>query len=185
MTASAAPPPPSHPGGPTEPREGFVAVGRVLRPHGNTGELRVAPFNPDLPNLQLDGEVYLQGERRRIERVRWDKGRVLLKLAGLERRGQVEDTRGELLEVAEDELLLQADAYLVSDIVGLEVVREDGRSLGRVSEVLHTGANDVYVVQGPSGETLIPAIAPVVEAVDVANGVLRITNELGLGDESS
>ncbi|MYI85721.1 MAG: hypothetical protein F4081_02770, partial [Dehalococcoidia bacterium] len=84
----------------------------MLRPHGNTGELRVAPFNPDLPNLQLDGEVYLQGERRRIERVRWDKGRVLLKLAGLERRGQVEDTRGELLEVAEDELLLQADAYL-------------------------------------------------------------------------
>lgn len=157
----------------------------MLRPHGNTGELRVAPFNPDLPNLQLDGEVYLQGERRRIERVRWDKGRVLLKLEGLERRSQVEDTRGELLEVAEDELLLQADAYLVSDIVGLEVVREDGRSLGSVSEVLHTGANDVYVVQGPSGETLIPAIASVVEAVDVANGVLRITNELGLGDESS
>ncbi len=160
-------------------------MGRVLRPHGNTGELRVAPFNPDLPNLQPEGEVYLQGERRRIERVRWDKGRVLLKLEGLERRSQVEDTRGQLLEVAEDELMLQADAYLVSDIVGLEVVTPEGRSLGQVSEVLHTGANDVYVVQGPSGETLIPAIESVVEAVDVAGGVLFITNELALGDESS
>ena len=160
-------------------------MGRVLRPHGNTGERRVAPFNPDLPNLQPEGEVYLQGERRRIERVRWDKGRVLLKLEGLERRSQVEDTRGQLLEVAEDELMLQADAYLVSDIVGLEVVTPEGRSLGQVSEVLHTGANDVYVVQGPSGETLIPAIESVVEAVDVAGGVLFITNELALGDESS
>lgn len=157
----------------------------MLRPHGNTGELRVAPFNPDLPNLQPEGEVYLQGQRRRIERVRWDRGRVLLKLEGLERRSQVEDARGELLEVAEDELLLQADAYLVSDIVGLEVMTAEGRSLGQVSEVLSTGANDVYVVQGPSGETLIPAIASVVEAVDVAAGVLFITNELAFGDESS
>ncbi len=157
----------------------------MLRPHGNTGELRVAPFNPDLPNLQPEGEVYLQGQRRRIERVRWDRGRVLLKLEGLERRSQVEDARGELLEVAEDELLLQADAYLVSDIVGLEVMTAEGRSLGQVSEVLSTGANDVYVVQGPSGETLIPAIASVVEAVDVAAGVLFITNELTFGDESS
>lgn len=157
----------------------------MLRPHGNTGELRVAPFNPDLPNLQPEGEVYLQGQRRRIERVRWDRGRVLLKLEGLERRSQVEDARGELLEVAEDELLLQADAYLVSDIVGLEVMTAEGRSLGQVSEVLSTGANDVYVVQGPSGETLIPAITSVVEAVDVAAGVLFITNELAFGDESS
>lgn len=157
----------------------------MLRPHGNTGELRVAPFNPDLPNLQPEGEVYLQGQRRRIERVRWDRGRVLLKLEGLERRSQVEDTRGDLLEVAEDELLLQADAYLVSDIVGLEVMTAEGRSLGHVSEVLSTGANDVYVVQGPSGETLIPAITSVVEAVDVAAGVLFITNELAFGDESS
>lgn len=157
----------------------------MLRPHGNTGELRIAPFNPDLPNLQPEGEVYLQGRRRRIERVRWDRGRVLLKLAGLERRSQVEDARGELLEVAEDELLLQADAYLVSDIVGLEVMTAEGRSLGRVSEVLSTGANDVYVVQGPSGETLLPAITSVVEAVDVAAGVLFITNELAFGDESS
>lgn len=117
--------------------------------------------------------------------MRWDRGRVLLRLEGLGQRSDVDDARGELLEVAEEELMLEADAYLVSDIVGLEVVREDGRSLGEISEVLSTGANDVYVVQGPVGETLVPAIESVVQAVDVANGVLFITNELSLGDESS
>ena len=160
-------------------------MGRVLRPHGNTGELRVAPFNPNLPNLQVEGEVYLLGQRRRIERVRWDRGRVLVRLEGLGRRQDVEDTRGALLEVAEDDLMLEEGSWLVSEIVGLEVVTEEGRSLGRISEVLSTGANDVYVVNGPSGETLVPAISSVVEGVDVAGGVLRITNELQLGDESS
>ena len=87
--------------------------------------------------------------------------------------------------MAEADLVREPDAHLVYEIVGLEVVTEDGKSLGRVSEVLSTGANDVYVVDGPSGETLIPAIASVVEAIDVAGGVLRITDALSLSDESS
>ena len=144
----------------------------------------MAPFNPDIPNLQPDGEVYLLGRLRRIERVRWDRDRVLLRLEGLERRSDVEDTRGALLEVAEGDLVREPDAHLVYEIVGLEVVTEEGRSLGKVSEVLSTGANDVYVVKGPSGETLIPAIASVVQAIDVAGGMLRITNQPGLVDET-
>ncbi len=87
--------------------------------------------------------------------------------------------------MAEADLVREPDAHLVYEIVGLEVVTEDGKSLGRVSEVLSTGANDVYVVDGPSGETLIPAIASVVEEIDVAGGVLRITDALSLRDESS
>ncbi len=151
-------------------------MGRVLRPHGNSGELRVHPFNPALPNLQPGGDVHLLGQRRRIERVRQDRGQVLVRLQGLARREQVEEARGALLEVAEEDLVREEGAYLVSEIVGLEVVQEDGTRLGRVSEVLGTGANDVYVVKGPDGETLVPAIASVVQAVDVAGGTLRITN---------
>ena len=154
-----------------------MAVGRVLRPHGNAGELRVQAFNPELPNLQSGGDVYVLGARRRIERVREDRGQVLVRLEGLGRRGAVEEMRGALLEVAEEELVRDPDEHFVYELVGLEVVTEGGRSLGHVSEVLSTGANDVYVVKGPSGETLLPAISSVVEAVDVAGGRLFITNE--------
>ncbi len=143
----------------------------------------MTPFNPDIPNLQPDGEVYLLGRRRRIERVRWDRDRILLRLEGLESRGDVEDTRGALLEVAEGDLVRDPDVHLVYEIIGLEVVTEEGRSLGKVSEVLSTGANDVYVVKGPAGETLLPAIASVVQAIDVAGGMLHITNQPGLVDE--
>ncbi len=157
----------------------------MLRPHGNAGELRVHAFNPELPNLQPGGDVYLLGERRRIERVREDRGQVLIGLEGLTRRGAVEEMRGALLEVAEEELLRDADEHFVYELVGLEVVTDGGRTLGRVSEVLSTGANDVYVVKGPSGEVLVPAIASVVQAIDVAGGRLFITNAAVQVDETA
>ena len=157
----------------------------MLRPHGNAGELRVHPFNPELPNLQPGGDVYLLGERRRIERVREDRGQVLVGLEGLTRRGAVEEMRGALLEVAEEELLRGADEHFVYELVGLEVVTDGGRTLGRVSEVLSTGANDVYVVKGPSGEVLVPAIASVVQAIDVAGGRMSITNAAVQVDETA
>ena len=156
-----------------------------MRPHGNAGELRVHAFNPELPNLQPGGDVYLLGERRRIERVREDRGQVLVGLEGLTRRGAVEEMRGALLEVAEEELLRDADEHFVYELVGLEVVTDGGRTLGRVSEVLSTGANDVYVVKGPSGEVLVPAIASVVQAIDVAGGRLFITNAAVQVDETA
>ncbi len=155
----------------------------MLRPHGNAGELHVQPFNPDLPNLQEGGDVHLLGERRRIRRVRHDRGQVLLQLEGIARRGEVEDARGALLEVAEAEVVREPETYFVYELVGLEVVTEAGRSLGRVSEVLSTGANDVYVITGPQGETLLPAIASVVQAVDVAGGVIRVAETGEMGDE--
>ncbi len=174
------PPPPPQPDGASEPREGFIAVGRVLRPHGAAGELRVAPFNPDSPNLQPGRDVYLNGERRCIERARPDRGRILLRLFGIRQRDAAEAARGALLEVAEDDLVREPGAWLVHEIVGLEVMTEEGRSLGRVSEVLATGANDVYVVAGPTGEALIPAIASVVREVDVPGGLIHITDTPGL-----
>ena len=156
-----------------------------MRPHGNAGELRVQAFNPELPNLQPGGDIYLLGKRRRIERVREDRGQVLVLLEGLGRRGAVEEMRGALLEVAEEEVLRDADEHFVYELVGLEVVTDEGRSLGHVSEVLSTGANDVYVVQGPSGEVLVPAISSVVQAIDVAEGRLFITNSALRVDETA
>ena len=161
-----------------------MAVARVLRPHGAAGEMRVAPFNPDLPNLRRGRDLYLLGERRRVEGARRDRGQALVRLAGIERREQAEDARGALLEAPEDELAREPGVWFVHEIVGLEAVTDGGRALGRVREVLETGANDVYAVDGPEGETLIPAIAAVVLEVDVAGGRLVVAETPGLTTDS-
>ena len=64
------------------------------------------------------------------------------------------------------------------------MVTAGGEELGRITEVLQTGANDVYVVTGERGEILVPAIAEVIEAIDVSGGVISITPLPGLLDES-
>jgi len=94
---------------------------------------------------------------------------LLLHLEGIDTREQAEALRGLLLEVPEDELApLAEDQYFRFQILGMEVVDQDGQPLGRVEEILDTGATDVYVVRSAEGELLLPAIDTVVKEIDVA-----------------
>src|SRR5690606_14491238 len=88
---------------------------------------------------------------------------VIVKLEGVDTRDDAETLRGALLQVPGDQVVpLPEDHYYVFQIVGLEVVDEDGRELGVVKEVLFTGANDVYVVERADGsELLLPAVKDV------------------------
>ena len=65
-------------------------------------------------------------------------------------------------------------------MIGLKVVDMDGNPVGELVDVLATGANDVYVVQGPAGERLLPAIESVVRAIDMEAGLLRVIIPEGL-----
>jgi 16S rRNA processing protein RimM len=168
-----------------EPREGYTGVGRVLRPHGLKGELRVMVFNPAAPNLQAGRLVYLAGQRRRVVRARHDRDAWILQLTGLDSRDDVETLRRHLVEVKDADLRRDDDdSYFVHELVGLRVVTDSGRELGRISEVIFTGANDVYVVKGAGREYLVPAIAQVVQRIDLPVSVMTITPMPGLLDES-
>ncbi len=167
-----------------EPREGFTAVGRVLRPHGIRGELRVAAFHPSGVNLQPGRRVWIGERAFRIRRARPDRDAWLLALEGLENRNDAESLRGALLEVPDEELLRDdEDSFFVFELVGLEVVTDEGERLGEVVEVLATGANDVFVVREGDRELLIPAIGDVVREVDLKARRLTITPLPGLLDD--
>ncbi len=170
-----------------EPR--FLAVGRVIKPHGVHGEVRVELMT-DLPERFKWLKAVYVGERnpRRVavESVRFHQEFVLLKLAGYPTRTEAEALRNELLQVPEEEAIpLEEGEYFLHQLVGLEVLTESGRSLGRLTDVLETGANNVFVVVGPGGELLIPDIPDVVREVDVAGGRVVIRPLPGLlGDEA-
>jgi 16S rRNA processing protein RimM len=168
-----------------EPREGYTGVGRVLRPHGLKGEVRVQVFNPAAPNLQASRLVYVAGQRRRVLRARNDHDAWILQLTGLTNRDQVEGLRNHLVEVKDADLRRDDDdSYFVHELIGLRVVTDTGRELGTITEVIYTGANDVYVVKGDGKEYLIPAIAQVVARIDLPVSVMTVTPMPGLLDES-
>ena len=170
---------------PKEPRAGFTAVGRVLRPHALRGEIRVSPFSPTARNLQRGRPVYVGGLRRVILRARQDRDAWILQLEGLEGRDQIEALRGELLETPDAEVVRDDDeSYFVHELIGLGVVTTDGRMVGVVQDVLQSGAADVYVVKTEEGELLLPAIADVVASISLRERVIAITPLPGMLDES-
>lgn len=156
------------PGPRREPRAGWVAVGRILGAHGTRGALRVESLS-DVPGRFVPGAaVWLQAVRRTIQSVSSGRGVLVLKLEGIEDRASAERIKGEVLEVPEAERPpLPPGSYYADDLIGLAVVDPDGQFLGSLGEVLQTGANDVYVVRGPRGELLLPAVEDVVLEVDL------------------
>lgn len=158
-----------------------VVVGRVVAPWGVKGEMKVEVMT-DFPDRFSPHEyVYIEGRRRAIEKSRWHKGKVILKLAGVDTVEVVEGLRGQFLEVPRAQAHpLSEDEYYHFQVVGLEVRTTDGRFLGRVASVLTTGNNDVYVVAGEGGEVLVPAIDDVVKSVDLERGRITVDAIEGL-----
>ena len=159
---------------------GYVAVGRVLAPFGVRGEIKVEPLAP--PQTFSPGRsVTLRAERHEIESSRRHKGAVLLKLASIETPDDIASYRGEYLQVPEAELAELAEGeYYRYELIGLRVVSTEGEELGEITEVLERPANDVFVVSGPNGEALIPAVGEIVREVDVAGGIVTIEVVPGL-----
>jgi 16S rRNA processing protein RimM len=145
----------------------------VRRPHGVRGELRVELLTGYPERLSHHEVLYLGPDLRpyRLESVRLHKDLALVKLVGCEDRDQADLLRGQLVQVPfEDAVPLEEGEYYHFQVIGAEVVTEAGETLGQVAEVLETRANDVYVVLGPRGEVLIPAVEHVVQEIDLEAG---------------
>ncbi len=151
-----------------EPR--YLAIGRVVRPFGLQGELRVQLLTEYPQQLVRLRTVYVgpAAEPWTVESVRLHKDAALLKLTGCDDRAAAEALRGALVQIAlEDAVPLEEDEYYEHQIVGMTVLEEDGTLLGKVTEIISTGANDVFVVVGPEGELLLPVIESVILEIDL------------------
>ena len=159
-----------------EPR--FLVIGRIVKPHGINGEVRV-DMHTDLPERYtwLE-EVYLGMDDPRpvrVEGVRFHKGRALLKLDGYDNRQDAVKLRSTWLQVPYDEgIPLEDGEYYLYEILGFSVYTDDGNYLGDVSDVLETGANNVFVVEGSHGELLLPDTTEVIREIDLDSGRILV-----------
>lgn len=154
-----------------------VTVGKVVKPHGIRGEVVVDP-QTDRPERFEPGAVLRGGgDDYTIAASRPHKGRVLVAFEGIADRNMAEGLRG--LELTAEPIdVLDDDVYLTSDLVGMAVVHDDGRDLGRVSAVIELPPAVEYdlleVTREDSSQWLLPAVGEYV-AVDVdEDGVERL-----------
>jgi 16S rRNA processing protein RimM len=148
----------------------FLAVGRVLRPHGVRGELLLASLT-DFPEHLAEHKVIYLGEPPQphpLAGVRIHRSQIILRLGDCHGREAADGFRDQLVRIeAKAAAPLPPGMYYHHQLVGLAVYTEVGEHLGELVEVLETGANDVYVVNGPQGELLLPVIADVIRGVDL------------------
>lgn len=168
--------------------EDFFQVGVISSTHGIGGEVKVFPTTDDAARFKKLKEVILDTGKERmtlhIAQVRFFKQMVILKFREFHNINEVEKFRGKSLYVSrENAVKLQKDEYFIADIIGIRVFTEDGEDLGVLTDVIQTGANDVYTVKKEgSGELLIPAIKECICQVDVEAGKMTVHLLPGLRD---
>jgi 16S rRNA processing protein RimM len=153
-------------------------VAQVLAPHGIRGELKCRIVT-DFPKQRFKrgNTVLLGGESHVIQSARVQGQTVLLKFADIADRDTAGTYRAkDVLIRSEDAVTLPKGRFFWHQVIGLEVIDATTEtSLGRVGDILETGANDVYVVTTPRGqEILIPAIKDVVKDIDPSLGRILV-----------
>ena len=172
---------------PAAPR-GLVRVGKISRPHGLRGALRVTLDHADSATLEVVDRVFLEYGGTHHEyavrtAARAGRNAMRVELAGVATCDAAEALRGATLFVAEEELPpTREDEFYDFRAIGCEVITTEGRRLGTVVEIFATGANDVLVVRDGAAEVLIPIIADVVKSLDFAARRIAIDALPGLLD---
>ncbi|NLJ80618.1 MAG: 16S rRNA processing protein RimM [Firmicutes bacterium] len=159
----------------------WIVIGEIVGTQGNRGEIKVQ-VHTEFPERfsEMDSVRLFHQEQFfqvfKVENSRNQKGFSILKLAGVDRIDEAEKLRGMLIKVGLDEVMpLPPGRHYIFELIGLECITTSGQNLGVISDVLQTGANDVYVVDPHPGvtalkEILIPVIDEVVLEISPAQG---------------
>lgn len=160
-------------GSPQQGEPLYLVVGQVKKPHGLKGEVLFEVFTDFPERLRKGKRVYI-GEQHNAETIAGtrihNKG-LLVRFTGKETPEDVDGIRNELVYVRVDELPALPDGeYYFHQLLGMKVYNEQDDYLGELSEIMETGANDVYIITGPDGqETLVPALDSVMKKIDLDN----------------
>ncbi len=176
--------------------EQLLRIGIISSPHGIRGEVKVFPTTDDVQRFKELKQVLLatesdlesgenkeeiQAEQKKgieleIEGVKFFKQFVILKFKGIDDRNQVESYRGKDLLITRDQAVaLEEGEYFIADLIGMEVRSDQGEVLGILSDVLQTGANDVYMVKREGKkDLLIPAIKQCILRTDLAENCMIV-----------
>jgi 16S rRNA processing protein RimM len=165
-------------------------VGKVVNTHGVRGEVRVISTTDFADErFEVGAKLYLEHKDMKdklpliVTSHRQHKNFDLLTFENYTNINDVVAFKGGILQVSEDQLSeLEEEEYYYHEIIGCNVTTVDGEPLGKIKEILATGANDVWVIQRKNGgrDLLIPYIEEVVKEINIQekNVIIHMMNGL-------
>lgn len=150
----------------------LIKIGKIVSPHGIKGQIKVYNFSrrdrfEDISEITIDKETF------NIESITSVKSMVILKIQGIDDRNSAEALRGKDVFMDEKYLdELKEDEYLIRDLIGLDVFRDESSSIGKVIDVLQYGPSDTYEIKLNNGKmAYIPAVKEFIKDVDLEKGI--------------
>lgn len=157
----------------------YLMIGEITKPQGVRGEVKVRPCTCDAERFEGLETVYIEKDGGyaplNIHVNRLGADAVFMNVEGVSDRDAAEKLRGTLLYIDRAHAVeLDEDTNFITDLYGLRGVVDDGRDLGKLTDVMQPGGNDVYVFRGALGEVLVPALKSVVLKVDLQAGEMLL-----------
>jgi len=163
-------------------------VGVISNTHGIRGEVKVYPTTDNVRRFDDLKEVILDTGKEQlilhVTSVKYFKNMVILKFKEFDNINDIIPYKGmDLLVTRENAIPLEEGEYYIADIIGSKVITDEDKILGTLTDVLQTGANDVYVVKTKDGkEVLLPSIEECILDRDIENKIVKVHIMKGLLD---
>lgn len=151
----------------------LIEAGRIVNTHGVAGEVKIEVWLDSPMMLKRCGRVFLDGAERKLETARVHKNFLIARLGGIEDVNAAMALKGKVLSIARTDARLPRGSFFLQDILGASVVDEQGREIGKLTDVLERPASNIYVVQGET-EHLIPAVPEFILSTDLEKGVVTV-----------
>ncbi len=154
----------------------YLECGRVINTHGVKGEVKVEPWcDSPMAFASLPKVYFKKGsgfEVHKLLRASVFKQLVIAGIEGIDDVDKAALLKGETLYAAREDFHLAEGVCFIADLIGLPVIDADtGFEYGKLIEVINRGASDIYVIDTPSGERMMPAVKEFVKRVDAENGI--------------
>ena len=153
--------------------QGNLEIGQIVNTFGIKGFVKVNPFVDDISRFDELTKVYIKKQKilneLEIEEVKYHKNMVLIKFKGIDKVEDAETLRNSYLEVdRENAIDLEEGTYFIADLIGLQVINDEEKILGKLEDIFNTGSNDIYVVKDELGkQILLPAISEVIKEINL------------------
>jgi len=148
----------------------MMVVGKIVKPQGVKGELKVLPLLSNIDDIKRFKAVFIDTKEHKVLKTRVHEGFAYMLLEGICDRDMAEGVRDKMIEVNREDLApLEKDEYYIVDLVECGIFNQNGEKLARVVDVVNYGASDILVLRDGSEEVLCPYVKGLFVSVDTEN----------------
>ena len=151
----------------------YIEAGRICNAHGVTGEVKIEVWLDSPQFMKKCGRIFIEGREFKISSAKTHKGFLIARLEGIDDVNAAMSLKARTAYILRSDAKLPQGGYFIQDIIGARVQDEQGREIGRLTEVLERPASNIYVVQGEE-EHLIPAVPEFIMSTDYEAGIITV-----------